>query len=87
MLAPLLLTLSLANPVFSTPAEVPQLANFEEDELGTKRLPDPAIALPKDSADGDSEVVQPTTFNGISVPPMKALDGDTFDEDVKSGYW
>ncbi|PYI10245.1 thioredoxin-domain-containing protein [Aspergillus sclerotiicarbonarius CBS 121057] len=31
--------------------------------------------------------VQSTTFNGIEVPPMKALGPDSFDETVKDGYW
>ncbi|EAU38271.1 conserved hypothetical protein [Aspergillus terreus NIH2624] len=28
-----------------------------------------------------------TTFNGIEVPPMKALTPDNFEETVKDGYW
>ena len=28
-----------------------------------------------------------TTFNGIKVPPMKELNGDGFDKDIKDGYW
>ena len=28
-----------------------------------------------------------TTFNSIKVPPMKELNGDDFDKDVKDGYW
>ena len=28
-----------------------------------------------------------TTFNDIKVPPMKELNGQDFDKDVKDGYW
>ena len=28
-----------------------------------------------------------TTFNGVQVPPMKELNGDAFDQEIKDGYW
>jgi hypothetical protein len=28
-----------------------------------------------------------TIFNGIEVPPMKDIEGDTFNETIKDGYW
>ena len=38
------------------------------------------------SSDAKSEL-QSTTFNGIEVPPIKALGPDNFEETVKDGYW
>lgn len=28
-----------------------------------------------------------TIHNGVEVPPMPILQGETFNDDVKSGYW
>lgn len=58
----------------------------------------PALAAPSDNVSpshhlvkrGDSDVKsegQSTTFNGIEVPPMKALTPDNFDDTIKDGYW
>ena len=37
----------------------------------------------------NSEAVSgtPTKFDGIEVPPMKELSGESFDKDTKNGYW
>ena len=37
----------------------------------------------------NSEAVSgtPSKFNGIEVPPMKELSGESFDRDTKNGYW
>ena len=37
----------------------------------------------------NSEAVsdESTTFNRVTVPPMKELSGDEFDQEVKDGYW
>ncbi|KAA6414835.1 MAG: disulfide isomerase [Lasallia pustulata] len=60
-----------------------------EDVLGIQT----AAAEPVDAGAAagatNSEAIleAPTTFNGIEVPPMKELDGEKFDEDIKDGYW
>lgn len=41
----------------------------------------PAVASTTAEDDGS------TTFNGMRVPPLKELNGETFDEDTKDGYW
>jgi protein disulfide-isomerase len=39
-----------------------------------------AAALPLDES-------RPTIFNGVEVPPLRELAGDTFEASVKDGYW
>lgn len=34
-----------------------------------------------------SDELKPTVFNGVEVPPLPDLDGETFNETVKDGYW
>jgi protein disulfide-isomerase len=36
----------------------------------------------EENAEGES-----TVFNGETVPPMRTLNGETLDEDIKNGYW
>ena len=83
----LLLPLLLALPAWGAPSpETPQLANVEEDVLGTpKKAPaeKPAKAEKPTADDEDA----PTTFNGITVPPMTNFAGDAFDKEAKEGYW
>jgi protein disulfide-isomerase len=31
--------------------------------------------------------LRPTVFNGVEVPPLRELTGDTFEASVKDGYW
>jgi protein disulfide-isomerase len=35
----------------------------------------------------DDDAPKPTKFNGLEVPPITELRGDTFDDDIKNGYW
>lgn len=39
------------------------------------------------SGSSDAQPGSPTIFNGIEVPPMKDLAGETFDAETKDGYW
>jgi protein disulfide-isomerase len=39
-----------------------------------------------DDADAD-DTPQSTTFNGVEVPPMKILSGQSLDEDISKGNW
>ena len=67
-------------------AETTQLANVEEDVLGTPKSVPTGTAAPVENKIPDDEE-QPTTFNGITVPPMKNFNGDAFDKEAKEGYW
>ena len=35
----------------------------------------------------DDSVQTSTTYNGVEVPPMPMLNGETFNDDIKTGYW
>jgi len=37
--------------------------------------------------DGLAEGPEPTTFNGVQVPPLVEIDGEKFNGTVKDGYW
>lgn len=39
------------------------------------------------STSGEAQPGSPTVFNGIEVPPMQDLGGETFDAETKDGYW
>ena len=60
-----------------------------EDALGIQTAsPEPVDAGAAAGATNSEAITDaPTIFNGAEVPPMKELDGQTFDEDVKDGYW
>lgn len=54
-------------------------------------LASPILAIPADAApkpaDAEDTGPKPTKFNGIEVPPLKELNGPTYTEDIKQGYW
>ena len=61
--------------------------NTVEDVLSeTKGGPKDAGAA-AGSTNSEALSDESTTFNGLKVPPMKELNGDDFDRDVKDGYW
>lgn len=39
------------------------------------------------SSEVDDGSTQPTIFNGQEVPPLPSLNGETLDQDIKTGYW
>ena len=87
VLSRVLLPFLLAAPAWTAPpAETTQLANVEEDVLGTSKNAPTAKAAPVENTIPDDEE-QPTTFNGITVPPMKNFNGGAFDKEAKEGYW
>lgn len=92
LLSHLLLAFSLSARVLSTPSpEVPQPANVEEDVLGIQKqtpntVPTVPVKVADDAAEEDEEV-KPTAFNGITVPPLPELTGETFEDDTDEGYW
>ena len=80
-----LLLLALFSPAYSQDSQ--HKLNTVEDVLSeTKGGPKDAGAA---AGSTNSEAVsdESTTFNGVKVPPMKELNGDDFDQDVKDGYW
>lgn len=40
-----------------------------------------------DNADDTADGPPPTIFNGVEVPPIPILDGETFNATVKDGLW
>ena len=50
-----------------------------------------ALAIPQEAGkDADTpkdDAPKDTIFNGVKVPPMKELDGETFGKATKNGYW
>lgn len=78
-----ILSRSLASPS----PETHHLLNTVEDVLSeTKDVPTNAGAK---AGATNSEAISEndTQFNGLSVPPMRELDGDDFDKDTSKGYW
>ena len=79
----------LAWPFLSC-ALVPALAVSSSDTtIDDASIRSPSLAVrdkpqdPKVDVPGGSS----TIFNGIDVPPMKALEGFGFEESIKEGYW
>lgn len=69
-----LLPISLLSTVFASVV----LAQSGEQALENK-----SPELPGDGSD----VPQPTVFNGVQVPPLPELDGESFNKTVADGYW
>jgi protein disulfide-isomerase len=83
LLTRLCLVLSLAALASSqTPTARP--ADLEGDVLVRSKSEAGNWSVAYDDTD---ETPKSTTFNGIEVPPMKDMIGDTFNEDMKNGYW
>lgn len=77
----------LSGSLASPSPENHHLLNTVEDVLSeTKDVP--ANAGTKAGATNSEAVSEnDTRFNGLSVPPMRELDGDDFDKDTSKGYW
>ncbi|MCJ1312930.1 hypothetical protein MMC25_006606 [Agyrium rufum] len=87
-IARLAFALALLTPVISAAPPGPRPANVEEDVLG---IPKKGASTAKEATgatvDSTTSQQSSTTFNGISVPPMKEIKGDEFDAETKDGYW
>ncbi|MCJ1393692.1 hypothetical protein MMC18_006568 [Xylographa bjoerkii] len=84
----LLFAFALASFALSSPSpETAHLADLEEDVLGTYTSPLTAVDETLTANGGDDLSNGSTLFNGMDVPPMKNLSGETFDEEIKDGYW
>ncbi|KAK2753400.1 hypothetical protein FQN55_003529 [Onygenales sp. PD_40] len=70
----------LLNPVLSA-ASVD--SGTDDGSLQAPRL------VPREEAEAGvpASPDESTVFNGVSVPPMKQLNGDNFDQSIKEGYW
>ena len=85
----LVATFCLSAPIFAAAPSEQRPANVEEDVLGIPKKPSTpekaesvaGSTSSADTADGS------TTFNGITVPPLKEIKGDAFDDEIKDGYW
>ena len=83
----------LSLPAICAPQDYKDTAAPVEDAIGPK--PDSAAQKPEgpnaqpesESSSEEEEEVKPTTFNGITVPVMKEIEGEKFDETIKEGYW
>ena len=75
----LLITLSLvSSSIAAPPPQQVTPATVEEDVVGQKPTePEQEIASGDDA----------TIFNGLTVPPMKDINGNEFKSEVKEGYW
>lgn len=71
----------------------PSLAQEDQHKLTVEDVLAETKGGPKDAGAAagatNSEAIsdESTTFNGIKVPPMKELNGEDFDKDIKDGYW
>ncbi len=62
----------------ATPADAPSIQPSIQQALPEK---------PASATNSEDVAVKNTVFNGVEVPPMKELNGTTYDEDIKDGYW
>lgn len=86
--------LFLLSPVFANPAAIDaqHQLNTVEDVLAEPKANTAEAKAIEDGPNAgstNSEAVSgtPTKFNGLEVPPMKELTGESFDKDTKNGYW
>ena len=88
-----LVSLVLVFPAFSNPAAIDahHQLNTVEDVLAEPKAKPEAKSIedgPKAGATNSEAVSSTSTkFNGIEVPPMKELTGESFDKETKNGYW
>ena len=89
LLLRLAFALALSTQFSTSSAETPQPANVEEDVLGIQKTQSVHANAGAAAGATNSEDVSDasTVFNGITVPPMRELKGNAFDEDIKDGYW
>lgn len=81
---------SIALPGICAPSD----SNTAADNTNEKAIKPEGPEVPKAPSPEPSEEEteaedepQPTKFNGITVPVMKEIEGEKFDETVKDGYW
>ncbi|KAL9113018.1 MAG: hypothetical protein Q9227_002883 [Pyrenula ochraceoflavens] len=90
----------LTIPAICAPQDSKDTPAPVEEAIGPKAepaapAPEEPKAEPKSEDNSESspdseeeeEEVKPTVFNGITVPIMKEIEGEKFDETIKEGYW
>ena len=88
LISRLLIACALVSPAFSSPSpETAHLADLEEDVLGTYASRSTIAVEPLTATEGDDNSNGSTVFNGMDVPSMKDLSGESFDEEIQDGYW
>ncbi|KAG0649160.1 disulfide isomerase [Hyphodiscus hymeniophilus] len=60
------------------------IAEAPEQRLGTADI---IGELKPSSEENVEDAPQPTIFNGVEVPPLPDIEGETFNATVKEGYW
>lgn len=89
---------SLALPAISAPSDLKAAANTDENGKGAQAVEGPEVpkapspeptseSATESDTEEDEDTPKPTKFNGITVPVMKEIEGENFDETVKDGYW
>ena len=63
------------------------LAALADDQTTKPDFVSIQTASPNAPTTGDFEVAPSTTFNGVEVPPMRDINGEEFDKEIKDGYW
>ena len=72
-----LLPISLLCTLFASVA----IADSSENSLGSTQIPGEI------SDESETDLPEPTFFNGIEVPPLPDIDGEKFNTTVRDGYW
>lgn len=88
---------SLALPVLSAPPDSKGAADTNENGNPAQAVegptvpkapsPETAPEAATQSEGEEDEAPKPTKFTGITVPVMKEIEGEKFDDVVKDGYW
>lgn len=89
-----ILSLALIAPVWALPQDAVALEKALEPNAAAPPAKADAAAdtISIQTAAAEPEVASPpdddsTVFNGVRVPPLREINGEKFDEEVKSGYW
>lgn len=87
LLTSTVLAFALLSPVLTAPS--PEISVPKEvGETLSIQKPSPANqGGDAEAENGEDGPIQPTVFNGAIVPPMKELNGEQFDQEIKDGYW
>ncbi|KAI9889877.1 MAG: hypothetical protein M1814_004712 [Vezdaea aestivalis] len=88
LLSKSLISCLLLTPVLCAPPPAARAVETETPlSIQTAAAEPEKAAAPVENAEEPPEEVGPTTFNGIEVPPLTDLSGETFETETKDGYW
>lgn len=60
---------------------------FAEVQVDAKDAVSIQTASPEPPGSSDDGGLKSTTFNGVEVPPLKELNGEDFNKEIKNGFW